>query len=66
MSRKLIHCLALVVTAAILSDELGFSTLAIAYKNDAEGLLLRQPDLTVFVPGVSDAGTAATKESRRP
>ena len=43
------------ITAAILSDELGFSTLATSYKNEAEALLLRYPDLTVFVPGVSEA-----------
>lgn len=43
------------MTAAILSEELGFSTLASSYKNEAEGLLLRQPELNAFVPAVSDA-----------
>lgn len=43
------------ITAAILSDELGFSTLASSYKNEAEGLLIRQPELDTFVPAVSEA-----------
>lgn len=43
------------ITAAILSDELGFAALASSYKNEAEGLLLRQPDLGGFVPAVSEA-----------
>jgi TonB family protein len=34
---------------------LGFSTLATSYKDEAEGLLLRHPDLTAFVPAVSEA-----------
>lgn len=42
------------ITAAILSDELGFSTLARFYKNEAEGLLLRQPELSAFVPGLTE------------
>lgn len=46
------------ITAAILSDELGFFTLARSYKNEAERLLLRQPELSVFVPG-------STKNDRR-
>jgi hypothetical protein len=41
------------ITAAILSDELGFSTLASSYKNEAEALLLRQRELSVFVPGLT-------------
>jgi TonB family protein len=43
------------ITAAILSDELGFSTLASSYKNEAEGLLLREPERNAFVPAVSQA-----------
>ena len=42
------------ITAAIVSDQLGFSTLARFYKNEAEGLLLRQPELSVFVPGLTE------------
>jgi len=41
------------ITAAILSEELGFHTLARSYKNEAESLLLRQPDLSIYIPGVS-------------
>lgn len=43
------------ITAAILSDELGFRALASSYKKEAEGLLLRQPELSVFVPGFTEA-----------
>jgi TonB family protein len=42
------------ITAAILSDELGFSSLASSYKNEAEAQLLRRPDLSVFVPAGSE------------
>lgn len=49
------YVVGLSITAAILSDELGFATLASSYKNEAEGLLLRQPDLSAFVPAVSEA-----------
>ncbi len=42
------------ITAAIVSDQLGFSTLARFYKNEAEALLLRQPELSVFVPGLTE------------
>jgi TonB family protein len=49
------YVVGLSITAAILSDELGFAALASAYKNDAESLLLRQPELSVFVPGASEA-----------
>jgi len=31
----------------------GFHTLARSYKNEAESLLLRQPDLSIYIPGVS-------------
>lgn len=41
------------ITAAILSDELGFHTLASSYKDQAERLLQRYPDLSTFVPGLS-------------
>ena len=43
------------ITAAILSDELGFGPLASSYKNDAEELLLRQPELSGYVPGFTEA-----------
>ena len=43
------------ITAAILSNELGFESLAISYKDEAESLLLRHPELTTFVPGFTDA-----------
>jgi TonB family protein len=49
------YVVGLSITAAILSDELGFSALASSCKNDAEALLLRQPELSVHVPGVSEA-----------
>jgi TonB family protein len=49
------YVVGLSITAAILSDELGFVTLASSYKNEAEGLLMRQPDLGAFVPAVSEA-----------
>jgi len=49
------YVVGLSITAAILSDEFGFSTLATSYKNEAEELLLRYPDLTAFVPAVSEA-----------
>jgi len=49
------YVVGLSITAAILSDELGFSTLARSYKNEAEGLLMRQPELDAFVPAVSEA-----------
>lgn len=43
------------ITAAILSDKLGFHTLASSYKNQAERLLQRYPDLSGFVPAGSTA-----------
>ena len=43
------------ITAAILSDELGFHTLASAYKDQAERLLQSDPKLSAFVPAVSTA-----------
>jgi TonB family protein len=49
------YVVGLSITAAILSDELGFATLASSYKNEAEGLLLRQADLGAFIPAVSEA-----------
>jgi TonB family protein len=42
------------VTAATLSAELGFSSLATSYKNEAEALLKRNSDLSVYVPGMTD------------
>lgn len=49
------YVVGLSITAAILSEQLGFHTLARTYKNDAEGLLMRYPDLSVHVPAVSAA-----------
>ncbi len=49
------YVVGLSMTAAIISDELGLQALAISYKNEAEGLLLRQPDLSAFVPAMYDA-----------
>lgn len=49
------YVVGLSITAAILSDELGFRALAISYKNEAEALLLRQPDLDGFIPAVSES-----------
>jgi TonB family protein len=43
------------VTAAILSSELGFTALASSYKNEAEGLLLRQPELEMSIGAGSEA-----------
>jgi TonB family protein len=49
------YLVGLSITAAVLSKELGFPALASFYKNEAEGLLLRQPELTTFVPAVTEA-----------
>lgn len=40
------------ITAAILSHPLGFPALARNYKTQAETLLVRDPDLSAFVPAV--------------
>lgn len=50
------------ITAAILSDELGFHTLASSYKDQAESLLKRYPDLSAFVPAVSTADRVRYEE----
>ncbi|MEN3325858.1 MAG: periplasmic protein TonB [Acidobacteriota bacterium] len=42
------------ITAAILSHQLGFPALASNYKTQAETLLVRDPDLSVFVPAVTE------------
>ena len=42
------------ITAATLSAELGFSTLAMSYKDKAEALLKRNSDLSAYVPGMSE------------
>lgn len=47
------YMVGLTMTAAILSDQLGLQALASSYKNEAESLLLRYPDLSVYVPAVS-------------
>jgi TonB family protein len=49
------YVVGLSITAAILSDDLGFAALASSYKNEAEALLLRQPELSAHVPAVSEA-----------
>ena len=41
-------------TGAILSHQLGFSTLASKYKTQAETLLVRDPDLSAYVPAVTE------------
>jgi TonB family protein len=48
------YVVGLSITAAILSSELGFPALASTYKNEAEGLLLRQPELETSIPGASE------------
>jgi len=40
------------ISAAILSDELGFEALARAYKTEAETLLIREPELSGHIPAV--------------
>jgi hypothetical protein len=42
------------ITAAALSAELGFSSLAISYKDEAEELLKKNPDLRAHVPAMHD------------
>jgi len=49
------YVVGLSITAAILSEELGFHALASSYKHEAEDLLRRQPDLSAFVPGLAAA-----------
>jgi TonB family protein len=49
------YAVRLSITGAILSSELGFEALASSYKSEAEGLLLRQPNLKTSIPGSSDA-----------
>lgn len=46
------YVVGLSITAAILSHQLGFSALASNYKTQAETLLVRNPDLRVYVPAV--------------
>jgi TonB family protein len=60
------YVVGLSITAAILSDELGFGALAIAYKNRAEELLLRQPELSVHAPAVSEADHRRYEEIKSP
>jgi hypothetical protein len=45
------YAVGLSITAAILSHQLGFRALASNYKTQAETLLVRDPDLSVYVPG---------------
>lgn len=49
------YVIGLSITAAILSDELGFRPLAISYKTQAENLLLSDPSLAGHIPAVSNA-----------
>ena len=49
------YVVGLSITAAILSDELGLRSLASSYKTGAEALLIRYPELSVYVPAVSEA-----------
>lgn len=48
------YVIGLSMTAAILSDELGFQTLARFYKIKAEYLLRKDPSLSRYVPALSD------------
>lgn len=48
------YVIGLSMTAAVLSDELGFQTLARFYKTKAEYLLRKDPSLSRYVPAVSD------------
>jgi TonB family protein len=52
------YIIGLGMTAAILSDELGFHGLASSYKNEAEGMLLQHPNLSVYIPAVTEAERA--------
>lgn len=49
------HIVKLSITAAVLAEELQLRQLARAYKSEAEGLLLSDPDLSVYVPGLSES-----------
>jgi hypothetical protein len=46
------------ILAAVLSDELGFSSLAISHKDEAEGMLKITPALKAHVPAMYDADRA--------
>lgn len=48
------YVIGLSMTAAILSDELGFQTLARFYKTKAQNLLRKDPSLSRYVPAISD------------
>ncbi len=43
------------IVAATLSAELGFSSLATSHKDEAEGLLQKNSDLSAYVPGMTEA-----------
>jgi len=45
------------VLAAVLSQKLGFRDLASSYKNEAERLLSRDPDLHAYFPAISEGET---------
>lgn len=48
------YAVGLSLTAAILSQQLGFPALASNYKTQAETLLVRDPDLSAYVPAVTE------------
>ena len=54
------------ITAAILSDELGFRALASFHKSEAEDLLHRDPSLSSHIPAVSEAERRRYDEIRPP
>lgn len=49
------YVVTLSIIAATLSDELGFASLAVSYKDKAERLLKNNPHLSVHVPAMYDA-----------
>lgn len=49
------YVVSLSISAAALSAELGFWSLATSYKDEGETLLKRNPDLSAFVPAMSEA-----------
>ena len=48
------YAVGLSITAALLSHQLGFPALASNYKTQAETLLVRDPDLSAYVPAVTE------------
>jgi len=60
------YVIGLSMTAAILSDELGFRPLASFYKTQAEDLLRRDPSLRSYIPALSEAERRRYDEIRSP